>query len=140
MRIKVKRLDHCFALPVYATLGSVGADVYATGDVVLPHCQPVVIKLGFCVEIPPGWEMQIRPRSSLSKRGIVTHLGTIDQDYRGEVCVTLERSAQAPYYCVRRGDRIAQIVLAPVAQAVFEQVGELGETERGEKGFGSTGI
>lgn len=149
MRIKIKRLPHCFALPEYKSLGAVGADLYAAedsvfvgmGDFILPgKLQPLPekIKTGVCIELPAGYYAQVVGRSGLSASGIAVISGTIDQDYRGEISVLT-------MYCgtknrVRRGDRIAQLVISPVVQAVFVESEELSETERGEKGFGSSGV
>ena len=96
---------------------------------------------GLAVEIPPGWEAQIRPRSGLAARHGVTLLnspGTVDADYRGEIAVLLINHGSQPFE-IRRGDRIAQLVVSAVAPVVWDEVDELGETERDKAGFGSTG-
>ena len=131
-------------LPVYETSGSAGMDVeaaVATDVMVAPH-EIVLIPSGFMVAIPDGFEIQVRPRSGLAVRHGITIInspGTIDSDYRGEVKIGLINLGQNPY-CIRRGERIAQLVLAPVVQARFEVVTELDKTDRGDGGFGHTGL
>lgn len=128
-------------LPRYATAGAAGADVVAAADLELPPGARVAVPTGLAVAVPPGWELQVRPRSGLALRHGVTVAnapGTIDSDYRGEVMVLLVNLGQEVFR-VRRGERIAQLVLAPVAQAEFAPVAELPATARGSGGFGSTG-
>ena len=132
------------ALPCYETSGAAGADVRAnlpSGDVVLAPAARILIPTGLHMEIPQGYEVQIRPRSGLAlKHGIalVNSPGTIDSDYRGPVgIIMLNTSDQA--FTVTHGMRIAQIVVAPVVQASFTQVDTLSDTTRGSGGFGSTG-
>jgi dUTP pyrophosphatase len=120
-----------------------GADVCAalTADVTLAPGERVLVPAGFSLEIPPGYEVQVRPRSGLALRHGVTLLnspGTIDADYRGPVGVILVNFGAEPFV-VRRGDRIAQLVFAPVARAVFETALAHAPTPRGAGGFGSTG-
>jgi len=102
----------------------------------------VLVPTGWVLELPPGWEGQIRPRSGLAARHGITLLnspGTLDSDYRGELQVLIVHHGSDPF-TIRRGDRIAQLVVAPVPRVRLEEVEELTETERGEGGFGSTGI
>lgn len=140
--------DRSILLPSYETAGAAGADVRAnlrpedreTGFIIDPM-RRVVMPTGFRVEIPEGFEMQIRPRSGLAlKHGITlpNTPGTIDSDYRGPLGVLLVNLGHDPY-TVRHGDRIAQLVIAPVVQARFEPADALSATARGEGGFGSTG-
>ena len=143
--IGVVRLAHGggLPLPAYMTSGAAGADVVAAvaADVVLDPGERALIPTGFAVEVPGGYELQVRPRSGLALRAGVTCLntpGTIDSDYRGEVGVLLVNLGSDPF-TVRRGDRIAQLVLAPVVQAAFREVATLAASSRGEGGFGSTG-
>jgi len=144
--LRVKRLsaeDHDLPLPDHATAGASGLDVCAavTEPVVLAPGERALIRTGLAVAVPPGYELQVRPRSGLALRHGVTCLnspGTIDADYRGEVGVLLVNLGQQPFR-VQRGDRIAQLVLAPVVQAAVELVADLDPTERGDGGFGSTG-
>lgn len=132
------------ALPSYKTSGAAGADVRAflQSDIVLCPGEYSLIPTGLSFEIPEGYEMQVRPRSGLAFKNGVTVLntpGTIDSDYRGELKVLLINFGKEDF-TVKNGDRIAQIVIAPVTQADFVKVELLSQTERGEGGFGSTGI
>ena len=148
--IRVKPLDHFDAtlpLPTYETTGAAGADLRASFDVAdraggftLAPGEHALVPTGLSMAIPFGFEAQIRPRSGLAfKHGVTVANapGTIDSDYRGEVKVLLINLGSAPF-SVRHGDRIAQMVIAPVTLATFTQ-GELTETDRGAGGFGSTG-
>lgn len=141
--IPVKRLPH-FAgleLPAYATGGAAGMDVLAAEDVALAPGARHAVATGLAVAIPHGFEIQVRPRSGLAlKHGISipNTPGTIDSDYRGELKVIVINHG-AEVFDIRRGDRIAQLVLAPVTRAAWLPVDELDETLRGEGGFGSTG-
>ena len=141
--VQIKRLPHGegLALPAYATTGAAGMDVLAAEDVTLAPGGRHAVATGFAVAIPPGYEIQVRPRSGLAlKHGISVPNtpGTIDSDYRGELKVIMINLGDEPF-AIARGDRIAQLVLAPVTQAAWNEVRELDETERGASGFGSTG-
>ena len=125
-------------IPVYKTEGSAGADCFSRVDAVIKPHETKVIPLGFAVEIPNGYEMQIRPRSGLATKGKQAIFGTIDSDYRGEVGAIIYNSSDDEFV-VKKGDRIAQCLIAPVIIASFNAVDELSETERGNAGFGSTG-
>lgn len=130
-------------LPAYQTAGAAGMDLKADvdGEVVIPAMGRAMIPTGIALAIPAGVEGQVRPRSGLAIRHGVTCLntpGTIDSDYRGEVCVILANFGEEPFP-VRRGDRIAQIVFSPTLRARLAVVPELEETLRGEGGFGHTG-
>src|SRR5574344_1197293 len=125
-------------IPVYKTNGSAGADCFSRVDAVIKPRETKVIPLGFAVEIPNGYEMQIRPRSGLATKGKQGLFGTIDSDYRGEVCAIIYNSSDEEFV-VNKGYRIAQCINAPVIIASFNAVEELSETERGSGGFGSTG-
>lgn len=141
MQIKIKRIENG-KLPEYKTVGSAGADCYARieKEIILNENDTVTIPLGFAVEIPDGYEMQIRPRSGLAKKNkIVAVLGTIDSDYRGEVCTILINHSKS-IFTIKPNDRIAQAVVCPVIRAEWCLTNELSETERGEGGFGSTGV
>ncbi|MEI9890329.1 MAG: dUTP diphosphatase [Caulobacteraceae bacterium] len=146
-KIAVRRLPHAegLPLPAYETSGSAGMDLRAA----VPDAEPMVLKpgargmvpTGMCWAIPEGFEVQVRPRSGLAAKAGVTCLntpGTIDSDYRGEVKVILINLGEDDF-TIRRGDRIAQMVIAPVAQAGWIEVESLDETARGAGGFGSTG-
>ncbi|MFN3471165.1 MAG: dUTP diphosphatase [Aquificaceae bacterium] len=145
MRIKVKRLPHAkdLPLPFYATEHSSGMDLLAAIEepIILKPMERALVPTGIAVEIPPGFEAQIRPRSGLAIRHGITLLntpGTIDADYRGEIKVILINLGSEDFV-VRRGDRIAQMVIAPVIRVELEEVEELSPTKRFTRGFGSTG-
>lgn len=141
--IRLMRLPHGegLPLPAYATTGAAGMDVVAAEDLVLAPGARHAVATGFAIAIPPGYEVQVRPRSGLALKHGITCLntpGTIDEDYRGEVKVILANLGDQPF-TIARGERIAQLVPAPVQRALFEEVAVLDETDRGSGGFGSTG-
>jgi dUTP pyrophosphatase len=143
IRILIKRLPHGdgLPLPAYATAGAAGMDVVAAEDLILPPGARHAVATGFALAIPEGYEVQVRPRSGLALKHGVTCLntpGTIDSDYRGEVKVILANLGSEPFQ-IGRGDRIAQLVPAPVLHAALDEVASLNNTERGSGGFGSTG-
>ena len=131
-------------IPVYKTNGSVGFDIESNEDVKLRPGERKLIHTGLYMEIPAGYELQVRPRSGVSlKHGFVPILGTIDNDYRGEIGVIGVNINDTGYFQIDKGDRIAQGVLAPIEIAKFEKVDsidELSKTDRGTDGFGSTGV
>ncbi|MEO9458312.1 MAG: dUTP diphosphatase [Lentilitoribacter sp.] len=146
--INIMRLDHAdgLELPSYETKGSAGMDIRAAvledEKLTLSPNQRVLVPTGLIFEIPQGYEVQIRPRSGLAFKNGVTCLntpGTIDSDYRGEIKVLLINLGLENFE-ISRGMRIAQMVVAPVTQATLTEVSELGKTERGAGGFGSTGV
>lgn len=144
MKMKVIRLQHNKHLPEYKTQGSSGMDLYAaiTEPVTLKPLQRALIPTGIKIEIPVEYEAQIRARSGLSvKHGItlINAVGTVDADYRGEVCVGLVNLSDSDY-TVNPDDRIAQLVIAKVEKADIEVTSELSDSLRGEGGFGSTGL
>ncbi|MFM7377474.1 MAG: dUTP diphosphatase [Erythrobacter sp.] len=141
--VQVKRLPHGegLPLPAYATSGAAGMDVVSAEDVTLAPGARHAVATGLSMAIPEGYEIQVRPRSGLAlKHGISVPNtpGTIYSDYRGEMKVILINLGQEPF-AIARGDRVAQLVLAPVVQAAWDEVAELDATERGAGGFGSTG-
>jgi dUTP pyrophosphatase len=145
--VRVERLPHAegLALPAYETTGSAGMDLRAAvaefEPIVLAPGERRLIPTGLKIALEPGYEAQVRPRSGLALKHGVTCLnspGTIDSDYRGEVGVILINHGQVAFE-IRRGERIAQMVIAPYAQAVMAEVEALDETARGAGGFGSTG-
>ncbi|MFN3230818.1 MAG: dUTP diphosphatase [Alphaproteobacteria bacterium] len=143
--IGVRQLDHGKTLPLpdYQSDGAAGADLLAAGreDVILKPGARALIPTGIAIDLPEGFEAQVRPRSGLALKHGVTVLnapGTIDSDYRGEVGVILINHGDAPF-TIARGDRVAQLVIAPVVQANWTGVDQLSETGRGAGGFGSTG-
>jgi len=146
MKIRLRRLPAArdLPLPAAASPGSAGFDLRAAvaGERVLAPGERLLVPTGLAVEIPPGWEGQVRPRSGLALRhgiGMVNAPGTIDSDYRGEVGVLLINLGAEPF-TLRRGDRIAQLVVARVESVEWDEVEALDGSERGEGGFGSTGV
>lgn len=142
--VKIRRLPHGHGLdlPAYATPGAAGMDVVSAENITLRPGMRYAVATGFAMAIPQGYEIQVRPRSGLAlKKGITVpnSPGTIDSDYRGEVKVILANLSE-DNFPIARGDRIAQLVLAPVTLASWEEVEDLDETERGAGGFGSTGL
>lgn len=168
INVAVRKLHPEATIPVYAKPGDAGFDFVAIEDVFIEPGQTVMIRTGLAFGIPSGFEIQVRPRSGVSakhKLRVANAPGTIDSGFRGEVCIILENTnyegqnstpqvktitgknhnAYPEYhekgtYLIRRGDRIAQGVLAEVPTAVFKETERLDETERGEGGFGSTGV
>ncbi|GAA4044223.1 dUTP diphosphatase [Parerythrobacter jejuensis] len=141
--VKLKRLPngHGLTLPAYATEGAAGMDVVSAEDITLQPGARHAVATGLSMAIPQGYEIQVRPRSGLAlKHGITVPNtpGTIDSDYRGELKAILINHGTEPF-AIHRGDRVAQLVIAPVTRAAWEEVEELDATDRGEGGFGSTG-
>ncbi|HZF75354.1 MAG TPA: dUTP diphosphatase [Acetobacteraceae bacterium] len=143
--VQVRRLPHAEGLPLpsYATEGAAGVDLLAAvaAPLVIPPGGRALVPTGLCLAIPPGYEIQVRPRSGLAlKHGITlpNTPGTIDEDYRGELGVILLNTGAEPF-TVERGARIAQAVLAPVVRLAWEEVAALPPSARGTGGFGSTG-
>lgn len=145
MIVRFKKTRPEVTLPVYCSEGASGADVRAflpEGPVVIKSGEWRLIPTGLCPEIPLGYEIQVRPRSGLAARNGITCLntpGTVDSDYRGEILVNLINHSKEDFV-VENGSRIAQLVVAKVECPQFLLVDELSETERGEGGFGSTGV
>ncbi len=147
LTVSFRRLPHNpdLPLPAYATPGAAGLDLCAAvpaGDpLILPPGERALIPTGLAMALPPGYEAQVRPRSGLALKHGITVLnspGTIDCDFRGEIGIILLNTGKAPF-TITRGERIAQMVIASVAQAQFIEVADLPETGRGGGGFGSTG-
>ena len=143
VQIEVKRLPHGEGLPLpqYATDGAAGMDIVAAEDVTIAPGDRHAVATGLSVAIPHGFEIQVRPRSGLAfKHGITVPNtpGTIDSDYRGELKVLLINHGTEDF-AIARGDRVAQLVVAPVTQGIWQEVDELDATDRGAGGFGSTG-
>jgi dUTP pyrophosphatase len=144
VEIRVKRLEHGTGLPMpaYATSGAAGMDICAAESLTLRAGKRHAVATGFAFAIPDGYEVQVRPRSGLALKHGITCLntpGTIDSDYRGEVKVILANLGDEDFV-INTGDRIAQIVVAPVTQGILVEVDALDDTERGTGGFGSTGV
>ena len=148
VEVKVKTLDHYdpgFELPFYATEGAAGADIRASipekKSITVKAGERLLVPTGICMEIPMGYEVQVRPRSGLSLKSplmIVNAPGTIDCDYRGEVNIIVGNFGKEDYV-IEHGLRIAQLVIAPVTQARYVTTDSLNDTKRGAGGFGSTG-
>ena len=141
MRLLVKRLDPGARLPARAHPGDAGLDLFAAADVEVPAGETRLVGTGLAIELPPGTEGQIRPRSGLALRHAVTVLnapGTIDAGYRGEVGVVLVNHGRRTFR-VRRGMKVAQLVVAPVVEVEVVETASLSETARSGGGFGSTG-
>jgi dUTP pyrophosphatase len=168
INVKIRKLHPDAVTPAYATELAAGFDLVAVSSEIIPPGHTRIIPLGFAIEIPEGYEMQVRPRSGISlstKLRVSNSPGTVDADFRGEVKVLIDNIApvtvkRVPHirhadgnirdlavstevegsYFIRKGDRIAQAVIAPIVRVNFEVADELSETERGSGGFGSTGI
>lgn len=145
LRVRVARLPGAedLPLPFYASDGAAGADLAAAvdGELVIEPGARALVPTGLRIELPPGYEAQVRPRSGLAlHHGVLlpNAPGTIDSDYRGELSVILLNAGSQPF-TVKRGDRIAQIVVAPVSRATWEEAAQLDETRRGAGGFGHSG-
>lgn len=136
--IKIKSLEGG-VMPVYKTKGAACADCYARVDVNIPAGKRALVPLGFCIELPEGYEAEIRPRSGNSKNGVDVCLGTVDEDYRGEVMACVVNNL-GEGLAVEKGSRVCQMKIQKAEQFKFVQVEELSETERGEGGFGHTGL
>ena len=142
-KLKIEKLPHCVSVPEYQTEGASGMDLVAAIDepVELKPLERKLIPTGIKIQLEKEFEAQIRPRSGMSiKHGItlINCVGTVDEDYRGEVCVPVVNISNESY-TINRGDRIAQMVIMPVAKADVEVVEELTTTQRSSGGFGSTG-
>lgn len=143
VRLKIEKLSHCVALPDYATAGSAGLDLTLASEleVVIGAGDRARLPTGIKVEIPSGYEGQVRARSGLADRAgisLTNCIGTIDSDYRGEVMVLIINHGREPY-TFKPGERIAQLVVMPVPQVEIEVVEAVSSSSRGEGGFGSTG-
>jgi len=138
LTLKIKKLNPQATIPTQATNASAGLDLYATEDVCLSSAKTAKVPTGIAVEIPMGFEGQLRGRSGLASKGIWCHLGTIDSDYRGEIAVILANIGKQSYQ-ISRGDRIAQLVISALPKIKVAEVNELTSTTRGKGGFGSSG-
>ncbi len=138
--LRVQRLRPDAHLPERATPSSTGYDLYACLDEDLIVGQkPALVPTGIAIEAPPGYDVQVRPRSGLSSKGVQVTFGTIDSDYRGEVLVTMYVLPYRKPHTIRPGDRIAQLVVARTAEVVIEEAEALSASQRGAGGHGSTG-
>ncbi|GAB6455605.1 dUTP diphosphatase [Bacillus cereus] len=146
LRVKIKRVKDV-ELPRYAKPGDSGFDLVAAEDTIIWPGETKVVPTGLCFEIPPGFELQVRPRSGISRNTkLRVILGTVDSGFRGEVGVIVDNTSKPSVFrseaadVIERGTRIAQGVIAPVETAHFVEVDELSESDRGSNGFGSTGV
>ena len=142
MTLRFKKIHPDATLPSYAHASDAGMDVRSVEDVTVPAKGRVLVHTGLVMLLPPMYEAQVRPRSGLALKYGITVLntpGTIDSGYRGEVGVILANFGDSDFH-VKKGDKVAQIVVAPVVQAEIEEVSEIDETDRGAGGFGSTGV
>jgi len=140
--LKVKKLRQNAFLPRRATPGSTGLDLFACiegNETKKLSCRPELVGTGIAIEVPNGYDVQIRPRSGLSSKGVGVTFGTVDSDYRGEVMVTMYLFDPEAYLEVKHGDRIAQMVVSRIAEIPVVEVAELSSTQRGTGGHGSTG-
>ena len=147
VKVDIRQLPHAegLALPAYQSADAAGMDLQAAvpaeTPLILPPGKYAMVPTGLTIALPPGFEAQVRPRSGLAAKHGVTVLnspGTVDADYRGEINVILINHGETPF-SIRRGERIAQMVIAPVTQAQLVAVTQLSATDRGSGGFGSTG-
>ena len=143
LRIEYLKHHKGLAPPEYKTAGSSGMDLRAaiSTNIILQPGERYLVPVGFKLQLPEGYEMQIRPRSGIAWKNGITVInapGTIDNDYRGEIMVALVNHGPEPF-TIARGDRIAQMVIAPYSQCYFMPIDSVDETERGDGGFGSTG-
>jgi dUTP pyrophosphatase len=141
MDIKIKKLHPDAIIPTYGSEGAAGFDFYALENIIVPAHESVLVKTGLSMAIPNGYEIQVRPRSGISLKTplrVANAPGTIDSDYRGEVCIIIHNTSDSGYE-ITKHTRIAQGVLKEVPQANFIEVNELDDTTRGDSGFGSTG-
>ena len=141
--VKVAKTDRDARMPTKGSEHAAGWDLYCLEDTVVNFRSSVKLRTGLRVAIPEGFEGQVRARSSLGSKGLILphSIGTIDADYRGELFVLMTWIGKGESYQVKSGERIAQLVIAPIPDVQFTEVdeGDLGETERGDGGFGSTG-
>lgn len=140
IELRVKKLRPTARLPRRATPHATGLDVYVCLDAPLTLTRaPLLVPTGIAIEFPPGYDVQVRPRSGLSSKGVGVALGTIDADYRGELFVTMWTFGDADTHEIRDGDRIAQLVIAQLALVAIVETTELTPTDRADAGHGSTG-
>ena len=138
MNVKIKLCDDG-VLTTYAHIGDACCDCYAAEDLTIAYGQWAKVKLGFCLELPSGYEAQIRPLFGLSSKGVIAILRTIDSNYRGEVCAIIQNNSFDDFE-IKFGDRICQMKIERVEPVVFKVVEKLSDTLRGSNGFGSTGV
>jgi dUTP pyrophosphatase len=146
MKIRITRIDKVsldIPLPAYATIGSAGMDLFAAviDEIILPPGATFLVPTGYRIELPMGYEAQVRPRSGLALKsniGVLNSPGTIDSDYRGEIKVILKNFGDKEFI-IKRADRIAQMVIAPYTRISWDEVESIDDTTRGAGGFGHSG-
>lgn len=142
VKVKVKKLNENAILPKYAHDTDAGADITSIEDIEILSGETKLIKTGLALEIPTGYEVQVRPRSGLSLKTslrIANAPGTIDSSYRGEVGIIIDNIGKETIK-INKGDKVAQLLIAPTPMMIFEEIDELSDTDRGKGGFGSTGV
>lgn len=142
MKLKVKRLHNDAVIPKYQTKGASGFDLHALEDTVVFNRETKLVRTGLAFEVPLGYELQVRPRSGNSLKTtlrVANSPGTVDADYRGEVCIIVDNLDPVNSLHIKKGDRIVQAVICPIIQADIVEVQSLNESERGHGAFGSTG-
>jgi dUTP pyrophosphatase len=141
INVRAKLLRPGARLPYRASALASGFDLYAClgGEKIVLGQVPAIVPTGLALEVPPGFDAQIRPRSGLARQGVLSTFGTLDSDYRGELMVTMYTVAPGISHTINDGDRIAQLVIVRLAEVAFEETAELSSTERGAGGHGSTG-
>ena len=140
--LKVKKLSEAAIMPSYAHPGDAGLDIFSNEELTLKPGEYRTVKTGIAIELPPSTEAQVRPRSGLASRHGITVLnspGTIDEGYRGEICVIMINHSKTDFK-IEPGMKIAQMIVSPVVKAEIEEIDNMSETKRGEGGFGSTGL
>lgn len=138
MRIRYRKINLSMVEPTYATTGSTCFDLYAMDNQSIDPGKVAKVRLGFSVELPKDYYMELRPRSGLNAEGVFLLIGTVDHDYRGEVCVLLYNSTDCDYH-IKPKDRVGQGLVKRFTRAEFLEVDHLTQTRRGKGGFGSTG-
>jgi len=142
MKVNIKKMKHNAVIPSYQSKGASGFDLHSTEDLCVMPGDVVLVPTGLAFGLETGYELQVRPRSGIALKTflrVANAPGTVDSDYTGEVKVIMHNTGNSPSF-IRVGDRIAQGVICPVLQVTFNEVEELGTTERGNKGFGSSGV
>lgn len=140
--LKVKKLSKAAIMPSYAHPGDAGLDIFSNEEITLKPGEYRTVKTGIAIELPPSTEAQVRPRSGLASKHGITVLnspGTIDEGYRGEICVIMINHSKTEFK-IEPGMKIAQMIVSPVVKAEIEEIDNMSETKRGEGGFGSTGL
>lgn len=138
--VRAKLMRPGAKLPYRATASASGFDLFACLDAPVALSQvPQVVGVGVAMEVPEGYDAQIRPRSGLGRKGVIATFGTLDADYRGELLITLYTTSPEIEHTIHDGDRIAQLVITRLVDVAFEEVAELSDTQRGAGGHGSTG-